>query len=127
MTREGLKNLFALDSWQQGTAPLAHQLHGVYSILQEPPRVQTLLREEVLGVPTSSPSMEDLDKLPYLESVIKETMRLHGPVSMSARIAEKDDVIPLSEPFIDRYGEIRNCIEYGVLLLAAIPILTSLW
>ena len=32
-----LKNLFALDFWQQGTAPLAHQLHGVYSILQEPP------------------------------------------------------------------------------------------
>ena len=71
--------------------------------------------------------MEDLDRLPYLESVIKETMRLHGPVSMSARIAEKDDVIPLSEPFIDKYGEIRNRIEYGVLLLAAIPILTSLW
>lgn len=89
--------------------------------------MQSLLRQELLSVPTESPSMETLDDLPYLEWVIKETLRLHGPVPMSARTAEKDDVIPLSEPFVDKNGEVRDHIRYATFVSFMIVKWTEFW
>ena len=55
--------------------------------------------------------MDDLNSLPYLDTVVRETLRLHGPVAMLIREAKKDDVIPLSEPFTDRYGRVHKEIR----------------
>uniref|UniRef100_A0A0W0FP89 Cytochrome p450 n=1 Tax=Moniliophthora roreri TaxID=221103 RepID=A0A0W0FP89_MONRR len=69
---------------------------------------QTKLRQELLSVPTEMPSMEQLNALPYLDSVIREVLRMYPPVPETFRVALKDDVIPLNEPFKDKNGVIHH-------------------
>lgn len=73
--------------------------------------VQNKLREELLSVETNTPSMDELNALPYLEFVVRETMRVHAPVSSTVRIAAKDDIIPCETPFQDRNGVLRHEIQ----------------
>jgi hypothetical protein len=42
--------------------------------------IQTRLRNELLTVDNENPSMDDLNALPYLDCVVRETMRAHAPV-----------------------------------------------
>lgn len=74
-------------------------------------RVQHKLREELLAVPTDAPTMDDLMSLPYLDAVLRETLRLYSPVTSTTRQATKDDCIPLSKPFKDRYGKVHHSIQ----------------
>ncbi len=55
--------------------------------------------------------MEDLNSLPYLEKVVHETLRLHAPVTVTNRVAMRDDVLPVSAPFMDKYGRVQNEIH----------------
>ncbi len=55
--------------------------------------------------------MDELMALPYLDAVVRETMRLHSAVTSTFRVAMKDDVIPLNEPYIDRNGEAHNSLK----------------
>jgi cytochrome P450 len=52
-----------------------------------------------------------LNKLPLLDAVVRETLRLHAPVPTTVRVAVKDDVIPLAKPFVGRDGLERNAIQ----------------
>lgn len=70
--------------------------------------MQKKLREELLSVQSDTPTMEELSALPYLDAVVTETLRLYTPATMSFRVASKDSVIPLSEPFIDCNGKVHN-------------------
>lgn len=79
--------------------------------LAQRPHIQDKLREELLAVPTDSPSMDDLMALPYLENVIRETLRVHAAVHSTIRIAGKDDVIPVAEPYKDIYGNEHTSIR----------------
>jgi cytochrome P450 len=72
---------------------------------------QTKLREEVSNLSTDNPSMDDLNGLPYLDAVVRETLRLYPAVSAVQREAMKDDCIPLSQPFTDTNGIVRNEIR----------------
>ncbi|KAI9059130.1 cytochrome P450 [Trametes sanguinea] len=91
--------------------------------LSKNPSIQHKLREELLAVPTDTPSMEELSALPYLDMVVRETLRLHAPVAMRMREAKRDDVIPVSEPFTDRYGRVQNEIRIAKGNLVMLPIL----
>ncbi|KAF7358136.1 hypothetical protein MVEN_00861700 [Mycena venus] len=71
---------------------------------------QTKLREELLTMSTDNPTMDELHSLPYLEHVVRETMRLHAPVVATQRMAMKDDVLPLSKPYIDREGRAHDSL-----------------
>ncbi|EIN14704.1 cytochrome P450 [Punctularia strigosozonata HHB-11173 SS5] len=75
--------------------------------LTQAQNVQQKLREELLSVPTDTPSMDELDVLPYLDAVIREAMRIHAPVGVTTRVAMKDDVIPVKEPYVDKYGNMH--------------------
>ncbi|KAJ3824342.1 cytochrome P450 [Lentinula raphanica] len=69
--------------------------------------IQDNLRQELLQVQTDSPTMDTLNSLPYLDAVVRETLRLHSPVSSTMRVAMKDDVLPLSTPYTDRKGNVH--------------------
>ncbi|KAJ7125295.1 cytochrome P450 [Mycena epipterygia] len=69
-------------------------------------RVQDKLRAEILSArldlnnPDTAQLYEDLMALPYLDAVLRETLRLHSPVSMLQRRANVDTTIPLWKPII---------------------------
>ncbi|KAJ7731425.1 cytochrome P450 [Mycena maculata] len=70
--------------------------------------------------------------LPYLESVIRETLRLYAPVSHVPRLAIADDVLPLRTPCVDRNGKVHTSLPVprGQRVRIAISDLntdTSLW
>jgi cytochrome P450 len=86
------------------------------------PSVQAALRDECRAnpLPAASPDFESspldadelssLDKLPLLDAVIRETLRLHPPVTNVGRAAVKDDIIPLTRPFVNRDGVVQDTI-----------------
>ncbi|KAJ7606317.1 cytochrome P450 [Mycena rosella] len=83
---------------------------------------QTKLREELLGLPSDNPTMDALNSLPYLEKVVRETMRVHSPVGFTIRMAMDDDVIPLSKQYVDRRGKVYDSITVRRGTVIRIPI-----
>ncbi|KAI0373446.1 cytochrome P450 [Pilatotrama ljubarskyi] len=95
---------------------------ALYALSQQP-AIQQKLRDELLTVQTDTPTMEELNALPYLDAVVREILRLHPPATMLMREAAKDDVIPLSEPLTDRYGKVHYGIKIAKGNKVVIPIL----
>ncbi|KAI0768625.1 cytochrome P450 [Trametes elegans] len=93
------------------------------------PAVQKKPREELLGVQANAPSMEEHAALPYLDAVVRETLRLHAPVTFTLRSATADDVLPVSAPFVDRTGVLRHDIrpERWASLPDAVSRLPGVW
>ena len=87
---------------------------ALYALTQNK-QAQTKLREEVSNVSTDNPTMDDLNGLPYLDAVVRETMRRYSPLSVVSRAADKDDIIPLSKPFTDRKGNVRHELRFVFL------------
>ena len=56
--------------------------------------------------------MEELSALPYLDAVVRETLRVHSPVPSTIRVAMEDDAIPLNTPFVDKNGKTQHGIRY---------------
>ncbi|KAG6373635.1 cytochrome P450 [Boletus reticuloceps] len=83
---------------------------ALYAITQAP-EVQTKLRDELLSVETDAPSMDELMALPYLDAVLRETLRVHPPVPNTSRLAMKDEVLPVEKPYTDRSGVVRDTIR----------------
>jgi hypothetical protein len=73
-------------------------------------------------VPTDSPSMDELSALPYLDAVVRETLRVHSPVPSTIRVAMEDDVIPLSTPFVDKNGHTQHGIKYVLKSFCSITV-----
>lgn len=91
--------------------------------LAQAPEVQVKLREELWSVQTENPTMDELNALPYLDAVVRETMRLHAPVPSSIRIAMRDDVIPLNTPYVDVHGQVHDVVPVTKGSPIFIPIL----
>jgi hypothetical protein len=89
----------------------------LYSIAANP-HVQTKLREELLSIRTDTPTKDVLHALPYLDSVVRESLRLYSPVAFSTRMAFEDDVLPLSTPYVDKQGREYHglpCVSFDEL------------
>jgi cytochrome P450 len=67
---------------------------------------------EVLGQFSDTDTMQYHlhEHMPYLQAVIKETLRLHAVVAHGIFKAGKDDVIPLSNPICTPAGETINSV-----------------
>ena len=62
--------------------------------LTQAPEVQRKLREELLSVDTDKPTMDELQALPYLDAVCRETLRMHPPIHSIARMVREDIPVP---------------------------------
>ncbi|KAJ7207745.1 hypothetical protein C8J57DRAFT_1258035 [Mycena rebaudengoi] len=69
------------------------------------------LREELMTVSTDNPTMEELNALPYLENVVRETLRVHTQLVSVRRQALVDDVLPLSIPYMDSKGVVHDSFK----------------
>ncbi|KAK7040254.1 hypothetical protein VNI00_009720 [Paramarasmius palmivorus] len=76
--------------------------------LTERPDVQQKLRDEVLAVDTDSPTMDQLNALPYLDIVVREALRCYPAGPLTTRFTTKDDVVPLAYPYTDRKGVVHH-------------------
>ena len=83
---------------------------ALYALSQNK-HAQTKLREEISNISTDNPTMDDLNGLSYMDAVVREILRLYPPVAGILREARKDDCIPLSKPFTDKKGIVRNEIR----------------
>ncbi|KAG9128434.1 hypothetical protein FRC07_012542 [Ceratobasidium sp. 392] len=105
---------------------------ALYALTRHP-EVQRKLRQELLESGLGDePSMADLDKLPYLDNVIRECLRVHPAVPSTVREAAHEVHIPLSRPIVDRNGVERNSVTVQEGDAVFIPILAlnrakSIW
>lgn len=103
-----------------------------YIELARNPEIQTKLHDECLEFgPT--PSYDDYsNKLPYLDAVVNEVLRLHAAAKEIERSAMEEDVIPLSEPLRTSTGTFTEsvCIPKGTVVvvpLSALNCSVSIW
>jgi cytochrome P450 len=85
--------------------------------LAKNPDVQAKLRDEIRATEqaiaargASDISANDLENMPYLNAVIKESMRVHPAVYHNFRQSVKDDLLPLSTPIQGTDGVTRTSL-----------------
>jgi hypothetical protein len=104
----------------------------MYALAQRPD-IQARLRDElrafplptapVGNAPLDSEALAALDKLPLLDAVVRETLRLYAPVPATIRTATVDSVLPLATPYVDRHGVSHAEIRVGKDEPIIVPIL----
>jgi len=97
---------------------------ALYELTQDK-AIQEKLHRELLAVDTDCPTMDQLNALPYLEMVVRETMRLHAPLESTLRAAVKDDILPLNNPVTDQKGVVHDTISLRKGQMILIPILVT--
>ncbi|KAJ7647813.1 cytochrome P450 [Roridomyces roridus] len=101
---EVISQMGTLTAAAHDTTPNA--LARIFWHLGQDQRVQDKLREEILSakLDINNPDIvqlyDELMALPYLDAVLRETLRLTSPVSMLQRRANVDTSIPLWKPII---------------------------
>ncbi|KAI0636104.1 cytochrome P450 [Trametes polyzona] len=86
------------------------------------PDIRERLRDEFATLGTERPTIAQLASLPYLDCVIRESIRLYPAIPTSIRVAEKDDWVSLATPIPSGGGvNDRVFIRKGTPIL--IPIL----
>ena len=85
------------------------------------PQVQKRLNEELQSFHFIE-DMSFVDKLPYLNAVVQETLRLCPPAHSTIRVAMEDDAIPLSHPIELRDGTVMQEVHIRKGSYVHIPI-----
>ncbi|KAI0642733.1 cytochrome P450 [Trametes meyenii] len=91
--------------------------------LARQPEVQQRLRDEIRRVGRDL-SYDDIQRLEYLDAVVKEGLRLHPASPQTERVALRDDVIPLSKPIVKASGEIISSVRVRAGQVFHIPFTT---
>ncbi|CCL99520.1 uncharacterized protein FIBRA_01538 [Fibroporia radiculosa] len=87
------------------TDTTSNSLSRMLQLLSEHPDVQEKLRQELLEAGAGDGlSYDELDQLPYLDSICRETLRVYPAAPVVIRVATKDTVLPLSEPIVGTDG-----------------------
>ncbi|KAJ3508491.1 hypothetical protein NLJ89_g5720 [Agrocybe chaxingu] len=102
--------------------------------LAKNPEYQKNIREEFVEAQESKKKegLEFYEGLPFLNALVKETLRFYSMVPYSERIAIKDTVIPVSEPITTRSGQQITQIpvkkgQYVQIAISSYHRLPSLW
>jgi len=95
----------------------------ILQYLAERPQVQAKLRREILEARQGEEiPFEELMKLPLLDGVVKETLRLNPVATVISRQARKDSVVPLSSPIRGVDGQLMKevIIPKGTLIFLGV-------
>ncbi|KAK0240869.1 cytochrome P450 [Armillaria nabsnona] len=112
-----------------GHETTANTLSWTLLELSKRPEVQERLRAEirtkerlVFDRGDNEFTVQDLDSMPYLTAVVKEVLRFHPVVYNVARVAARDDVLPLSKPMTLTTGKVVQeiAIPKGTFILSSI-------
>ncbi|KAI0738106.1 cytochrome P450 [Daedaleopsis nitida] len=94
-----------------GMDTTSNSLSRILYILAQRPDAQERLRAEIQEARAANSlagklhiPYDDLVRLPYLDAVCRETMRLHAPVELIGRHASKNLLLPLSFPVRGKDG-----------------------
>ncbi|KAJ7171840.1 cytochrome P450 [Mycena crocata] len=97
-------------------------------LLSQYPEIQNRLRAEIISAPTPTDSkrnstssvsstssmmqVDTIEALPFLDAVVRETLRVIPPVHGTVRVATADDLIPVSHPVTLRNGMVIHENEH---------------
>lgn len=81
---------------------------ALYSLAQNP-AMQNRLREEMCTL-GPEPTLDELNSLPFLENVMRESLRLDASVPETIRTAAEDCVVPLGNPIRGKDGSLMETI-----------------
>lgn len=116
-----------------GTDTTSLGLTWTIVLLAKNPHIQSQLRDELLALrplaPLSSLTQDEVASLwdnvnnaPFLQNVIRESLRLIPPVHSSIRVAVRDDKLPMKDPVRLRNGAVVNEILVPKGTVVHIPI-----
>ncbi|KAI0806648.1 cytochrome P450 [Fomes fomentarius] len=105
-----------------GMDTTSNALSRILHLLAGNMTVQEKLRAELLEATQNGSidvAYDDLMKLPYLDAVIRETLRAYSPAPLTSRTAAKDHIIPLSSPVRGRDGSLLSeiIVPKGTLVI----------
>lgn len=112
--RDQLLNVF-----MAGYDTITIALTNIFFHMARNSTVFTKLREEVLSCPVDIDTV-GLQKLSYLQSIIKESLRLNPPLPLNSKIAIRDTVLPCgggpdcNSPIFVRKGDIVVASIYAL-------------
>ncbi|PCH40497.1 cytochrome P450 [Wolfiporia cocos MD-104 SS10] len=91
------------------TDTTSNTLACILELLATNPDVQTQLREELLSSGAAEClSYDELNKLPLLDGICRETLRVYPLVTLASRAPTQDALVPLGEPIIGLDGTIMK-------------------
>ncbi|KAJ3995670.1 cytochrome P450 [Lentinula boryana] len=102
---------------------------GLFELARHPD-FQTRLRKEIRIMEKNIAergdaefTTQDLDSMPVLNAVVKETLRFHPVAVHLFRVAVDDDVLPLSKPIVTTTGELLRelIVPKGTRIVGSIP------
>jgi len=71
--------------------------YAVWELARHPDK-QLKLREELSALPGEASLKDMQERLPYLDAILKETLRLYPALAYMERVSTKFDIIPLRDP-----------------------------
>ncbi|KAJ4473900.1 cytochrome P450 [Lentinula aciculospora] len=101
---------------------LAWALHYLSLNLDAQSRLRVELATSQANLVVGTDYIDALDNLPYLDAVVRETLRFAPPVHGTIRVAVKDDVIPLSEPILLRSNKVVTGVHIRKGSFVHVPI-----
>ena len=71
---------------------------------------QRKFHAEIRAVTTDAPTYDELNSLPLLDAVVRETLRTYPTAPAVFRVTVEDTVLPLSKPYVDEMGRSQTLI-----------------
>ncbi|KAG1842159.1 cytochrome P450 [Suillus subalutaceus] len=98
--------------------------YALWELAKDPER-QFRLRDECLSYAEPHISYDDSQtKLPYLDAVVREILRLHPALAYMERVSVKEDILPLRHPLVTPDGKQLRSIKISAGQIVVIPIHT---